>query len=360
VQLLEETLRAIRPRDEEARGRARARLEQLTMPYWALGRLMDLAEDLAGIAGNIQPPVARRSLVVMAGDHGVAAEGVSNYPPEVTVQMVLNFVRGGAGCNAMARVVGARVVVVDMGVAGALPAEAAAEVLDRRVAAGTGNIARGPAMTRAQGVQALEAGIALAADLDSTTDLFGTGEMGIANTTASSAIVATLCAAPPAEVTGAGTGIDEAQRRHKIAVIERALAVNRPDPNDGLDVLARVGGFEIAGLAGLILGAAARRKPVLVDGFISTAAALIAQALAPDSVHAMIAAHRSEEPGHGAALAKLGKRPLLDLGMRLGEGTGAALAMSLVEAAARLLTDVATFEEAAVSQANQLAGHAVP
>jgi len=353
-------LRAIRPRNEEARGRARARLEQLTMPYWALGRLMDLAEDLAGITGNIQPPVARRSLVVMAGDHGVAAEGVSKYPPEVTVQMVLNFVRGGAGCNAMARVVGARVVVVDMGVAGALPAEAAAAVLNRRVAAGTGNIARGPAMTRAQAVQALEAGIAIAADLDSTTDLFVTGEMGIANTTASSAIVATLCAAPPAEVTGAGTGIDEAQRRHKIAVVERALAVNRPDPNDGLDVLARVGGFEIAGLAGLILGAAARRKPVLVDGFISTAAALIAQALAPDSVHSMIAAHRSEEPGHGAALAKLGKRPLLDLGMRLGEGTGAALAMSLVEAAARLLTDVATFEEAAVSQANRAAGHAVP
>jgi len=360
VQLLEGTLRAIRPRNEEARGRARARLEQLTMPYWALGRLMDLAEDLAGITGNIQPPVARRSLVVMAGDHGVAAEGVSKYPPEVTVQMVLNFVRGGAGCNAMARVVGARVVVVDMGVAGALSAEAAAAVLNRRVAAGTGNIARGPAMTRAQAVEALEAGIAIASDLDSSTDLFGTGEMGIANTTASSAIVATLCAAPPAEVTGAGTGIDEAQRRHKIAVVERALAVNRPDPNDGLDVLARVGGFEIAGLAGLILGAAARRKPVLVDGFISTAAALIAQALAPDSVHSMIAAHRSEEPGHGAALAKLGKRPLLDLGMRLGEGTGAALAMSLVEAAARLLTDVATFEEAAVSQANRAAGHAVP
>jgi nicotinate-nucleotide--dimethylbenzimidazole phosphoribosyltransferase len=296
----------------------------------------------------------------MAGDHGVAAEGVSKYPPEVTVQMVLNFVRGGAGCNAMARVVGARVIVVDMGVASELPAEAAAAVLHRRVAAGTGNIACGPAMTREQAVQALEAGIGVAADLDSSTDLFGTGEMGIANTTPSSAIVATLCASSPAEVTGAGTGIDEAQRRHKIAIVERALAVNRPDPNDGLNVLARVGGFEIAGLAGLILGAAARRKPVLIDGFISTAAALIAQALAPDSADAMIAAHQSEEPGHRAALAKLGKRPLLDLGMRLGEGTGAALAMSLVEAAARLLSDVATFEEAAVSHANEAAGHAVP
>lgn len=353
-------MRAIRPRDEDARRRARARLEQLTMPYWALGRLMDLAEDLAGITGSEHPPAARRSLVLMAGDHGVAAEGVSRYPPEVTVQMVLNFVRGGAGCNAMARVVGARVVVVDMGVAGEFPAEAEAAVLHRRVAAGTGNIARGPAMTREQAVQAVEAGIGVAADLDAGTDLFGTGEMGIANTTPSSAIVATLCGCSAADVTGAGTGIDEEQRRHKIVVVERALAVNRPDPNDGLDVLARVGGFEIAGLAGLILGAAARRKPVLIDGFISTAAALIAHALSPSSADAMIAAHQSEEPGHRAALAKLGKRPLLDLGMRLGEGTGAALAMSLVEAAARLLSDVATFEEAAVSHANEAAGHAVP
>jgi nicotinate-nucleotide--dimethylbenzimidazole phosphoribosyltransferase len=353
-------LRAIRPRDEQARRRARARLEQLTMPYWALGRLMDLAEDLAGITGVAQPATARRTVVVMAGDHGVAAEGVSKYPVEVTVQMVLNFVRGGAAANAMARVVGARVVVVDMGVAGELPAEAAAVVLHRRVAAGTGNIAQGPAMTREQAIQALEAGIGIAADLDATTDLFATGEMGIANTTPSSAIVSALCGCSPAGVTGAGTGIDEPQRQHKIAVVERALAVNRPDPNDGLDVLARVGGFEIAGLAGLILGAAARRKPVLIDGFISTAAALIAQALAPDSADAMIAAHQSVEPGHRAALAKLGKRPLLDLGMRLGEGTGATLAMGLVEAAARLLSDVATFEEAAVSQAKQTAAPAVP
>jgi nicotinate-nucleotide--dimethylbenzimidazole phosphoribosyltransferase len=360
VKLLEETLRAIRPRDDEARRRARSRLEELTMPYWALGRLMDLAEDLAGITGVAHPPTARRTVVVMAGDHGVAAEGVSKYPAEVTVQMVLNFVRGGAAANAMARVVGARVVVVDMGVAGELPAEAAAVVLHRRVAAGTGNIARGPAMTREQAIQALEAGIGIAADLEGTTDLFATGEMGIANTTPSSAIVAALCGCSPAEATGAGTGIDEPQRLNKIAVVERALAVNRPDPNDGLDVLARVGGFEIAGLAGLILGAAARRKPVLIDGFISTAAALIAQALAPASADAMIAAHQSVEPGHRAALAKLGKRPLLDLGMRLGEGTGATLAMGLVEAAARLLSDVATFEEAAVSQANQPAAPAVP
>lgn len=329
------------------------------MPYWALGRLMDLAEDLAGITGLDRPLTQRRTVVVMAGDHGVAAEGVSKYPPEVTVQMVLNFVRGGAAANAMARVVGARVVVVDMGVAGELPAEAAAAVLHRAVAHGTGNIARGPAMTREQAIQAVEAGIGVAADLDSSTDLFATGEMGIANTTPSAAIVATLCRCSPAEVTGAGSGIDESQWRHKVAVVERALAVNQPNPNDGLDVLARVGGFEIGGLAGLILGAAARRKPVLVDGFISTAAALIAQALAPDSAHAMIAAHQSVEPGHRAALAKLGKRPLLDLGMRLGEGTGASLAMSLVEAAARLLTDVATFEEAAVSQAHQTASHAV-
>ena len=330
------------------------------MPYWALGRLMDLAEDLAGITGSERPRVARRALVVMAGDHGVAAEGVSKYPPEVTVQMVMNFVRGGAASNAMARVAGAHLLVVDMGVAGTLPSGVAAAVLDRRVAAGTANIARGPAMSRQQAVEALEAGIGVVADLDESTDVFAGGDMGIGNTTPSSAIVAALCGCSAAEATGAGTGIDEAQRRHKIAVVERALAVNRPDPNDGLDVAARLGGFEIAGLAGLMLGAAARRKPVLVDGFISTAAALIAQALAPDSAHAMIAAHLSREPGHSLALAKLAKLPLLDLDMRLGEGTGAALAMSLVEGAARLLTDVATFEEAAVSQANQPARHAVP
>lgn len=350
MQLLEDTLRQITGQNAEARRAAHERLEQLTMPHWALGRLMDLAEDLAGITGSIRPPVERRAVVVMAGDHGVTEAGVSRYPREVTVQMVANFVRGGAGINALARTGRARLVVVDMGIATAAPAEIASAVVNERIGPGTANIAAGPAMSRKDAVRSIEAGIRVARQLAPETDLIGVGEMGIGNTTPSSAIVAALCGRGAEEVTGRGSGIDEARWRAKAAIVAQALEVNRPDPNDGLDVLARVGGFEIGGIAGVILAAAALRKPVLVDGFITTAAALIAQALAPEAAACMIAAHSSVEPGHRVALERLGKRPLLDLGLRLGEGTGAALAMNLVEASARLLTDVATFSEANVSQ----------
>jgi nicotinate-nucleotide--dimethylbenzimidazole phosphoribosyltransferase len=352
--LMNDTVGRISPQDAAARKRARTRLEQLTMPHWALGRLMNLAEDLAGMTGSLEPPVREKAVVVMAGDHGVVAEGVSKYPSEVTPQMVFNFVRGGAGINALAGQVGARVVVVDMGVAADLSDLAASgKILSRRVGAGTKNMARGPAMSRDEAIQAVEAGIAVALELASSTDLFGTGDMGIGNTTPSSAIVATLSGASVREVTGRGTGIDDGQLEHKIEVIQRALDVNRPDPRDGLDVLSKVGGFEIGGIAGLILGCAALRKPVLVDGFISTAAALIAQRLCPAAGDFMIAAHRSVERGHRVALAALGKEPLLDLDLRLGEGTGAALAMNLVEAAVRILTEVTTFEEAAISKADK-------
>jgi nicotinate-nucleotide--dimethylbenzimidazole phosphoribosyltransferase len=351
--LLETVANSIPPADAGARARAHARLEQLSMPHWALGRLMDLAEDLAGIAGSAPPPVARKTIVTMAADHGVAARGVSRYPQEVTVQMVRNFVRGGAGINALASLAGAEVVVVDLGVAGDLSDLAdTGRILSRRIAAGTRDMTAGPAMTREQARAALEAGIAVARDLGPTTDVFGTGEMGIGNTAASSAIVALYSGRPVADVTGRGTGIDDAGLRRKIALIEQALAVNAPDPADPLGVLAAVGGFEIGGIAGLILGAAAQRKPVLVDGFISTAGAILAARIAPRSLDAMIASHRSLEPGHRIALDCLGKRPLLDLDLRLGEGTGAALAMHLVEAAVRVLTDVATFEEANVSKAD--------
>jgi nicotinate-nucleotide--dimethylbenzimidazole phosphoribosyltransferase len=351
--LLETVANSIPPADAGARARAHARLEQLSMPHWALGRLMDLAEDLAGITGSAQPPVARKTIVTMAADHGVAARGVSRYPQEVTVQMVRNFVRGGAGINALARLAGAEVVVVDLGVAGNLSDLAdAGRILSRRIAAGTRDMTAGPAMSREQAQAALEAGIAVAQDLGPTTDVFGTGEMGIGNTAPSSAIVALYSGRPVADVTGRGTGIDDAGLRRKIAMIEQALAVNAPDPADPLGVLAAVGGFEIGGIAGLILGAAAQRKPVLVDGFISTAGAILAARIAPRSLDAMIASHRSLEPGHRIALDCLGKRPLLDLDLRLGEGTGAALAMHLVEAAVRVLTDVATFDEANVSKAD--------
>ena len=352
MQLLNQTLQKLEAQDAASRACARTRLEQLTMPHWALGRLMDLAEDLAGITRSIRPPVARKAVVVMAGDHGVTASGVSKYPSDVTPQMVFSFVNGGAGINALAGVAGARVVVVDMGVAGDLSALAAeGKIISKRIAPGTANMANGPAMTREQAVQSIEAGIQVALDLADSVDLFGTGDMGIGNTTPSSAIVAVLTGQPVASITGRGTGIDDAQWQHKIGVIEQALRVNQPNPTDALDILAKVGGFEIGGIAGLILGAAALRKPVLVDGFISTAGALIAHALAPVAAQAMIAAHKSVEQGHAIALKHLGKEPLLTLELRLGEGTGAALAMPLVDAAARILTDVATFAEAAVSTA---------
>ncbi len=352
MSLLSETLTRIAPQDAAWRAQAKQRLDQLIMPHWALGRLMDLALDLAGMTRSIRPPVARKTIVTMAGDHGVAAEGVSRYPQEVTPQMVHGFVAGMAGISALARLAGARAVVVDMGVAADLsPLAKAGQIIDKKVALGTANIATGPAMSRQQAVRAVEAGIEVVEQLAETTDLFGTGDMGIANTTPSTAVVAVLTGLPVAELTGRGTGIDDGQMARKIAVVEKSLRLNRPDPSDALDVLAKVGGFEIGGIAGVVLGAAARQKPVVVDGFISTAGALVAQTLCPASSEYVIAAHRSAEPGHRAMHARLKKEPLLDLGLRLGEGTGAALAMHLVEAAQRILTEVATFDEAHVSKA---------
>jgi nicotinate-nucleotide--dimethylbenzimidazole phosphoribosyltransferase len=351
MKLLSQTLERIKPKDAPMQASAQARLEQLAMPYWALGRLMDLAVDLAGMTRSMQPPVLRRTIVTMAGDHGVTAEGVSKYPQEVTTQMVMNFVSGGAGINVLARQANARVVVVDMGVAGDLSALVeSGRILSRRIGAGTGNIAQGPAMSRDAAVQSLEAGIAVAYELADDTDLFATGDMGIGNTTPSSAIIAAITGCGVAEATGRGTGINDIQLEQKIAVIEKALALNLPDPADPVGLLAKVGGYEIGGIAGLILGAASMRKPVLVDGLISTAGALIAHQLQPISCEYVIAAHRSVEPGHQRALRHLGKVPLLDLNLRLGEGTGAALAMHIVEAAVRVLTEVASFDEAAVSR----------
>lgn len=352
MKLLEETLKKIEPPDSGKQAEARARLEQLTMPYWALGRIMDLAEELAGMTGSTKPPVKNKTVVVFAGDHGVTDEGVSKYPAEVTLQMVHNFVNGGAGINALARLVGARVEIVDMGIKSDLRDLAdSGRIRSVHIADGTKNMAAGPAMTREDAVHCLEAGIEIALELGDSTDIFGTGDMGIGNTTPSSAIVAVMTGASVAEVTGRGTGIDDDQLRHKISVIEKAIEINRPDAGDAVDVLAKVGGFEIGGIAGLILGAAPLKKPVLVDGFISTASALIANTLSPLAGEYMIAAHNSVEKGHRIALEKLGKKPLLDLDMRLGEGTGAALAMNVVEAAVRVLTEVATFEEASVSKA---------
>jgi len=354
VSLLETTLAAIAPGDDSWRVRATERLDQLTMPHWALGRLMDLAVDLAGMTRSIHPPVGRKAIVTMAGDHGVVAEGVSKYPQEVTAQMVQNFVHGGAGINALARLVDAEVVVVDMGVAGDLSSlSESGKIVGKRIAAGTANMAQGPAMSREQALAAVEAGIQVAQDLGERIDVFGTGDMGIGNTTPSTAIAAAVTGKSVSELAGRGTGIDDEQLQTKIRVVQQSLKINAPNASDGLDLLAKVGGFEIGGIAGLILGAAAQQKPIVIDGFISTAGALIAQLLEPRAADYMIAAHRSMEPGHKAMQEKLGKTPLMDLDLRLGEGTGAALAMNLIEAAVRVLTEVATFEEAHVAEANE-------
>ncbi|RJP19762.1 MAG: nicotinate-nucleotide--dimethylbenzimidazole phosphoribosyltransferase [Candidatus Abyssobacteria bacterium SURF_5] len=347
--LIETTLAEIMPQDSEYRRQARRRLNRLVMPRWALGRLMDLAIDLAGITRSLRPPVKRRAVAVFAADHGISESGVSQYPKEVTCSMVQVFVGGKAGINAVARAAQADVIVVDVGVAGDLSSLAREEkIVSKPVAAGTRNMLHGAAMSRAQAVQCIEAGIEVAHDLNPAPDLLAAGEMGIGNTTAASAVLAAFSGRPAAMVTGRGSGIDGDRHAHKINMIERALQVNQPDPNDALDVLSKVGGFEIGAIAGFVLGAAALKKPIVLDGFPATAGALVAHALEPLSAQYMIAGHRSVECGHRLMHTRLKKRPLLDLRLRLGEGTGAALAMPLIEASARLLSDVATFEEVGI------------
>ncbi|MBT8345401.1 MAG: nicotinate-nucleotide--dimethylbenzimidazole phosphoribosyltransferase [Desulfofustis sp.] len=355
MNLLEQTCKEIFPQDSEYRDKAEARLEQLTMPHWALGDIMDLAVDLAGMTRSMTPDVEKKVIVTMTGDHGVVAEGVSKFPAEVTPQMVYNIISGGAGINALATQAGTDIVVVDMGVDADLSdLSKAGNFISRKIAPGTNNIAIGPAMSIANARKALETGIEIASDLANSYDVFGTGEMGIGNTTPSSAIAAVITGQSVSDLTGRGTGLDDEQLQRKIAIIEKILEVNKPDSQSGLDILAKIGGYEIGGIAGLILGAAAHQKPVVVDGFISTAGALIAYKLEPFVRDYIICSHRSVEPGHKFMQETLGcARPLLDLNFRLGEGTGAALAMNIVEAARRVLTDVATFEEAAVAQADK-------
>ncbi len=342
------TISGIRAPDEALRAAALARQDRLTKPRGSLGRLEELSALVAAIQGRPRPGVERKSLIVFAGDHGVLAEGIHNYPQEVTAQMVVNFLDGGACINVLSRLVGARVTVVDLGVATEYPKRDG--LVFRPLGRGTGNIARGPAMSRLQAEQAVEAGIAVVEEeISRGLDLLGLGEMGIGNTTSSAAVAAACTGLPPAAVTGRGPGNDDARLARKVAAAERSLRVNRPDRNDGFDILSKVGGFEIGGLAGAMIGAARGRIPVLVDGFIVTAAALLAVRIAPAVRPFLIGAHTSAEAGHRAILEHLGLAPLLDLGMRLGEGTGAAAAMPLVEAAVRLLNETATFQEAGVA-----------
>jgi nicotinate-nucleotide--dimethylbenzimidazole phosphoribosyltransferase len=349
MDLLAETTAAIVPPDEEARAAARERLDRMTKPRGALGRVEDLAVALAGIAGQCPPPLPEPAAVaVFAGDHGVHAQGVTPWPQEVTAQMVANFLAGGAVVNAFARQLGAEVCVVDVAVAAPLAPQPG--LLPRRVVAGTADMTAGPAMTREQAARAVEVGIETARDLVAAGNrCLVSGDMGIANTTAAAALVSAFTGADPAEATGRGTGIDDATLARKTDVVRRALALHRPDPADPLGVLAAVGGAEHAALAGFVLGAAALRVPVLLDGVNAGAAALAAARLAPACVGYCLGGHVSAEPGHARALAHLGVEPLLDLGMRLGEGTGALLALPVALGAARALHDVATFDAAGVT-----------
>jgi nicotinate-nucleotide--dimethylbenzimidazole phosphoribosyltransferase len=345
-----ETCQSIVPPDQEAAREAQRLLDDKTKPRRSLGRLEELACQIAAARGIPCPPPPAKAIVVMAADHGVADEGVSAYPAEVTAQMLLNFARGGAAINVLARQVDARLVVVDLGTR--TPVEAPG-VLSRRIGPGTRNFTAGPAMTRAQAIEALEAGIAVSLELaDAGIDLIGLGDMGIGNTTAASALTAVFTGLDPAEVTGRGTGIDDAGWTRKVDAIRRAVRAN-PTSDDPLETAANLGGFEILGLAGVVLGAAARRVPVMVDGFITAAAALVAVRLAPAAAGYLIASHRSVEVGHRALLAALQTRPLLDLDLRLGEGSGAALAMPLVDAALRILREMATFSAAGVSDSGR-------
>ena len=345
---LKTTLDQIKPPDLQWQNRAQKHLDHLTKPPGSLGRLEDLALWFIRVTGKFPPQIPKKILFTFAADHGVTDEGVSAFPKSVTAQMVYNFLKGGAAVNVLARHAGVEVRVVDMGVD--FDFESVLGLIDRKITRGTQNMAQGPAMARASADASIECGITLAKEAaqDGAT-LLGLGEMGIGNTTAASAITAILCAASVKNVTGRGTGISNVALQHKQKIIQQAIDLNQAHSEDPLDVLSKVGGFEIGGMAGLILGAGAHRIPVVIDGFISTAAALIAVALKPEVKDYLLAAHQSAEPGHHIALQHLGLSPLLDFGMRLGEGTGAALGMGMVDAAIKIVNEMATFDQAGVS-----------
>lgn len=346
---VQKILNSIQPLDADSLRKARERLDSLAIPRGSLGRLMDLGQQYAGIRQSIMPKISRKRIYTFAADHGVVEEGVSAFPKQVTREMVFNFMRGGAGINVLARHAGAEVIVVDMGVD--YDFEKTEGLRIKKIARGTRNMAKEPAMTRDQALMAIQAGIELAREAARDgVDIIGTGDMGIGNTTASSAIIAVFSGLPASEVTSRGTGISDATLDIKIKTIERALLVNSPDKSDPLDVLAKVGGFEIAGICGLIIGSAAERIPVVIDGFISTAGAVVACALNSTIKDYLFAAHLSVEKGHKIMLNRLGLTPLLDLNLRLGEGTGAALGIWLVEAGVKILTEMLTFDEAGVTE----------
>jgi nicotinate-nucleotide--dimethylbenzimidazole phosphoribosyltransferase len=349
---LQEIIDGIHPLNLDVVEKARARTAQLVMPLRALGRLHAISEQLCGIQSTLTPAVRRKGVLVMAGDHGIVEEGVSAYPQAVTGAMIQTFLSGGAGINAISRHVGAEVWVADLGIIPEIDAAALKNgdrLLVRKVARGTQNFAKGPAMTPEQALRSVLTGFELASQLIRRgVDLLGTGDMGIGNTTPAAAIGAVITGASLDEMVGRGTGVDDTGLARKREAIRRGLDANRPDPRSGLEVLAKIGGFEIGGIAGIVLAGAYHRRPVVIDGFISTAGVLIAHLLCPKVTAFLFAGHRSEEPGHRHMLHHLKLEPILDLGMRLGEGTGGALAMNIIEAAAKVIFEVMTFQEAGV------------
>ncbi|MFX1520211.1 MAG: nicotinate-nucleotide--dimethylbenzimidazole phosphoribosyltransferase [Promethearchaeota archaeon] len=350
MDVLKKTINQILPIKNELKAKTQKRLDALTKPLGSLGMLEEVAKDILAITENEGFQIRNKVIFVLAGDHGVVNESVTGYPQEVTPQMVYNFVRGGAAINVLARHVGAKVVVVDMGVAANFD-EISDKIVNKKINYGTKNFAAGPAMSKDEAIRSIEAGIEIfKQEAKKGIDIVGCGDMGIGNTTTSSAIVAALTGAPVEQVTGRGTGIDDETLAHKIDVIKKALAKHNPDPADPIDVLSKVGGFEIGGIAGVILAAAAHKVPILLDGFISSAGALIAYKLQPNVKDYFIASHLSVERGHQIILETFNKRALLNLDLRLGEGTGAALAMPLVEASIKILNEMATFADAGVSE----------
>jgi nicotinate-nucleotide--dimethylbenzimidazole phosphoribosyltransferase len=348
VNKLEKTLDQIKPLDHEVMKKTQARLDDLTKPPGSLGVLEDIAKQIAGITGQVVPELPGKAAVLMAGDHGIVKEGVAPFPQEVTPQMVLNFINGGAAMSVLTRHENAKLYVVDVGVASDLPD--VPNIIKKKVAYGTKNMAEGPAMTIEEAVKAIEVGIEIAERaMKEGAGLIAIGEMGIGNTSPSTAIIAAYSKLPVNEVVGRGTGVDDERLKIKITAIEKSLRVNRPDLDKPLEVLAKVGGLEIAGLTGVILACAAHRIPVIIDGFISGAAAVIASEMAPLAKGYMLGSHLSEEPGHKVMLDYLGVKPMLMMNMRLGEGTGAALAMNVVDASLKILKEMATFSEAGVS-----------
>lgn len=331
--------------------KAQKKLDNLTKPQQSLGKLEEFAKRVAGITGSIEPSIKSKVIFIMAGDHGVARQNVSLFPQEVTVQMIHNFLNGGAGVNVLARHMGARVVVVDMGTAAKISTKSRS-FIDKKIGWGTADMAIGPAMSRKEAMKAVESGMEVfeKEKIRNNIDIVGLGEMGIANTTAASAITSCITGAVPENVTGRGTGIGDKQLKNKIETIKKALKINHPDAKDPLDVLSKVGGFEIGGLAGLILASAHEKIPVVIDGFITASAALIATQMSPLCKEYLFASHNSVEKGHRIALGWLGLEPMFDFNMRLGEGTGACLGISMIDAGVKILTEMATFEDAKVSR----------